>query len=605
METCQVSGQGEGQMDLTEDLSKQLEDIISTYQEASEEPAEQEEVEEEVLKEQVTKKSSAKDQKLEKKMLKSLGGLLSSSSLLDEHRGDQKQLKVLQKKLLQVMKEKDQLQSEHSRAVLARSKLESLKDITTHFQSTLTDIQAQIEEHSTRNTKLCQENSDLAEKLKSLISQYDAREANLEKVFKHRDLQQKLLETKLEQANMIITEGAEKHKREKDHLINKAAQSQVKVQILKEQEEGMQAQVNEDCLSISVCLPSLSLLLCLPLYLSLSFSCSRCLSPLPSLSLFYIVLRKSSNFSLQISMYSEKFDEIQGTVSKSNGVYASFRQDMEKMSKKMRKLEKESIQWKSRFEGCNKALIDMLTDEKEFELFTLKTQKLEKLCRALQEERNSLSHKLQEANPAAATSVAVTKEKENPELPAAEKPSETPSEKPSETPSEKPSETPSEKPSETPSEKPSETPSEKPSETPSEKPRAPEIPVLIETPAVVTPAPEKLAPATPLTRELADLKAQKARLQEIQMSFTLSNVVPPEFFDNEEEEETSTEPHGHTEAPEASSEATNAPEKNHIEGCNGDKTTEETTSPSSSSSATAAEEDEAQEQRDRDMESVD
>ncbi|XP_014066983.2 taxilin beta b [Salmo salar] len=563
METCQVSGQeepaqGQGQVDLTEDLSKQLEDIISTYQEASEEPTEQEEVEDEALKEQVTKKSSAKDQKLEKKMLKSLGKeamLLMQSlnklgtpeqkleaiikkhaELLDEHRGDQKQLKFLQKKLLQVMKEKDQLQSEHSRAVLARSKLESLcrelqrhnktlkeetlqrcreddlkrKDITTHFQSTLTDIQAQIEDHSTRNTKLCQENTDLAEKLKSLISQYDAREANLEKVFKHRDLQQKLLETKLEQANMIIAEGEEKHKREKDHLINKAARSQVKVQILKEQEEGMQA---------------------------------------------------------QISMYSEKFDEIQGTVSKSNGVYASFRQDMEKMSKKMRKLEKESIQWKSRFEGCNKALIDMLTDktlkEKEFELFTLKTQKLEKLCRALQEERNSLSHKLQEANPAAATSVAETKEKENPEVPA----------------------------------------TEKPSETPSEKPRAIETPVPIETPAVVTPATENPAPATPLTRELADLKAQKARLQEIQMSFTLSNVVPPEFFDNQEEEETTTEPHGHTEAPVASNEATKAPEKNHIERCNGDKTTEETTSPSSS--AAAAEEDEAQEQRDRDMESVD
>lgn len=47
-------------------------------------------------------------------------------SQLEEHRSDQKQLKVLQKKLLQVMKEKDQLQSEHSRAVLARSKLEGL-----------------------------------------------------------------------------------------------------------------------------------------------------------------------------------------------------------------------------------------------------------------------------------------------------------------------------------------------------------------------------------------------------------------------------------------------------------------------------------------------
>lgn len=50
----------------------------------------------------------------------------SLPSQVQEHRSDEKQLKFLQKKLLQVMKEKDQLQSEHSRAVLARSKLESL-----------------------------------------------------------------------------------------------------------------------------------------------------------------------------------------------------------------------------------------------------------------------------------------------------------------------------------------------------------------------------------------------------------------------------------------------------------------------------------------------
>lgn len=53
------------------------------------------------------------------------------------------------------------------------------KEITTHFQGTLSEIQAQIEEHSGRNTKLCQENSALAEKLKGLIAQYDQREAVL------------------------------------------------------------------------------------------------------------------------------------------------------------------------------------------------------------------------------------------------------------------------------------------------------------------------------------------------------------------------------------------------------------------------------------------
>lgn len=41
---------------------------------------------------------------------------------------------------------------------------------------------------------------------------------NLEKVFKHRDLKEKLLETKLAQANMMLKEAEEKHKLEKEHV---------------------------------------------------------------------------------------------------------------------------------------------------------------------------------------------------------------------------------------------------------------------------------------------------------------------------------------------------------------------------------------------------
>uniref|UniRef100_A0A8D3AMH4 Taxilin beta b n=1 Tax=Scophthalmus maximus TaxID=52904 RepID=A0A8D3AMH4_SCOMX len=375
-------------IDLTEDLAQQLEDIISTYQ-AAEIPAEPEDTEEVTA---IKESDSRKDQKLEKKMLKNLGKeamLLMQSlnklgspdkkleaiikkhaELLEEHRSDQKQLKLLQKKLLQVLKEKDQLQSEHSRAVLARSKLEGLcrelqrhnktlkeetlqrcreddlkrKEITTHFQGTLSDIQAQIEEHSTRNTKLCQENSGLAEKLKGLISQYDQREANLEKVFKHRDLKEKLLDTKLAQANMILKETEEKHKLEKELLLKKAAEFKLQVKVMKEQEIDMKT---------------------------------------------------------QLEMYSQKFDEFQGTVSKSNSVYSGFKQDMDKMAKKMKKLEKECQSWKTRFDGCNKSLVDMVTDrtikEKEFELITVKNQKLENLCRALQEERKGLYDKVQGA----------------------------------------------------------------------------------------------------------------------------------------------------------------------------------------------------------------
>lgn len=62
----------EGQhIDLTEDLAKQLEDIISTYQ--AENPAEPEDAEEVTA---VKEADTRKDQKLEKKMLKNLGVLL-------------------------------------------------------------------------------------------------------------------------------------------------------------------------------------------------------------------------------------------------------------------------------------------------------------------------------------------------------------------------------------------------------------------------------------------------------------------------------------------------------------------------------------------------
>ncbi|XP_070697785.1 taxilin beta b [Pempheris klunzingeri] len=530
METCQETGPApmgpeaspaeDRHIDLTEDLAQQLEDIISTYQ-AAEIPAEPEDAEEVTA---VKQADARKDQKLEKKMLKNLGKeamLLMQSlnklntpeqkleaiikkhaELLEEHRSDQKQLKVLQKKLLQVMKEKDQLQSEHSRAVLARSKLEGLcrelqrhnktlkeetlqrcreddlkrKEITTHFQGTLSDIQAQIEEHSGRNTKLCQENSALAEKLKGLISQYDQREANLEKVFKHRDLKEKLLETKLTQANMMLKEAEERHKLEKELLIKKTAESKVQIKVMREQETDMKT---------------------------------------------------------QLDMYSKKFDEFQGTVSKSNSVYSSFKQDMDKMAKKMKKLEKECQSWKSRFDGCNKSLIEMVADktikEKEFELVTIKNQKLENLCRALQEERRSLYEKVEGAAGQPDSNTTEPTQKEGPgEL------------------------------------------------------ETPEVP-KDEQPVQNTAAPTSGAPAstptleTPLTKELAKLKSEQARLKEIATSFTISHIIPTETSISQSQE---------------LSESVQEAEEDHIEESNSEHLQE-------------VKEDGHQEERDLEMESVD
>ncbi|NXK08661.1 TXLNB protein, partial [Herpetotheres cachinnans] len=420
--------------DISEELSRQLEDIIKTYGSAVSlmekestaigtdrpekgEPGSVEDVEYEDANEESEKEklapgdasrakelSGSKEQKLEKKILKGLGKYLHTytnllrteeatllmqslnklntpeekldllfkkyAELLEEHRAEQKKLKYLQKRQTQITKEKDQLQSEHSRAILARSKLESLcrelqrhnknlkeetiqrareedekrKEITNHFQGTLSEIQAQIEQQSERNMKLCQENTELAEKLKSIIDQYELREEHLDKIFKHRELQQKLVDAKLEQSQEMMKEAEERHQKEKEYLLNQAAEWKLQAKMLKEQETVLQA---------------------------------------------------------QITLYSERFEEFQKTLTKSNEVFATFKQEMEKMTKKMKKLEKDTATWKSRFENCNRALLDMIEEKamrsKEYECFVLKIQRLENLCRALQEERNELYKKIKQA----------------------------------------------------------------------------------------------------------------------------------------------------------------------------------------------------------------
>ncbi|KPP72761.1 alpha-taxilin-like [Scleropages formosus] len=423
-----------GSADVAEELSRQLEDILSTYclgdsdgGRGEDRPvmdgtelnglAEKDDgkSEEPKLNGSMTDKEQKKAQ--EKKKVKGLGkeitllmqtlntlstpeeklaGLCKKyAELLEEHRNAQKQMRVLQRKQTQLIQEKDQLRSEHSKAILARSKLESLcrelqrhnrtlkvrgrggsdgdpdasapsgdgcvwcplqedgvqrarveeekrKEVTSHFQVTLNDIQAQMEQHNERNAALRQENMELAEKLKKLIEQYELREEHIDKVFKHKDLQQQLVDAKLRQAQELLKESEDRHQREKDFLLKEAVESQRMCELMKQQEVHLKQ---------------------------------------------------------QLSLYTEKFEEFQNTLSKSNEVFTTFKQEMEKMTKKIKRLEKETTMYRSRWESSNKALLEMAEEktvrDKELEGLQGKVQRLEKLCRALQTERNELSKRVQ------------------------------------------------------------------------------------------------------------------------------------------------------------------------------------------------------------------
>ncbi|XP_056873163.1 beta-taxilin isoform X1 [Takifugu flavidus] len=220
-------------------------------------------------------------------------------------------------------------------------------EMASHFQAKLTDIQAQIEQHSARNDKLCRENANLTDKLELLVNQCEVRDESLEKINRHHELQLKLSEAKLQQADALLTEAQEKHKREKEYLLREAIEKTKKCCAMKEQELSMKK---------------------------------------------------------KLTLYAQKFDEFQGTLAKSNEIYARFKAEMDQMTEKMKKMEKETNLWKSRFENCNKALTDMMEERtekgKEFDLFVLKIQKLEKLCRVLQEERVVLYEKIKDVRKA-------------------------------------------------------------------------------------------------------------------------------------------------------------------------------------------------------------
>ncbi|XP_076611735.1 beta-taxilin isoform X1 [Chaetodon auriga] len=367
-------------IDPMEEFSKRLEDIISTYGPASSVLDRQLSVMEVEAKDDVAvsmeteisdimqslNKLSSPEQKLEDLVKK-------YAELAALRRSDEKQLSVLQQRLSVLLDERQQLQAESRSSIAARSKLETLcrelqghytvmtektiqrcredeekrTEMANHFQMMLTDIQAQIEQHSTRNDKLCHENSYLTDKLEGLMNQCELREANLEKINNHRELQHKLTEAKLEEANALLTEAEEKHKREKEYLLREAIDKTKKCFAMKEQE---------------------------------------------------LTMKK------KLTLYAQKFDEFQATLAKSNEIYVRFKKEMDNMSQKMKKMEKESNLWKTRFENCNKALTDMIEERaeksKEYDLFVMKIQKLEKLCRALQEERVVLYDKIKEVRQA-------------------------------------------------------------------------------------------------------------------------------------------------------------------------------------------------------------
>ncbi|KAK7532117.1 myosin-like coiled-coil protein-domain-containing protein [Phyllosticta citribraziliensis] len=90
----------------------------------------------------------------------------------------------------------------------------------------------------------------------------------------------------------------------------------------------------------------------------------------------------------QLNIYVEKFKQVEDTLNNSNDLFLTFRREMEDMTKKTKRLEKENQILTRKQEATNKSILEMAEERQrnhaELQRLRTKNDNLEKLCRSMQ-----------------------------------------------------------------------------------------------------------------------------------------------------------------------------------------------------------------------------
>ncbi|CAF3662591.1 unnamed protein product [Rotaria sp. Silwood1] len=305
------------------------------------------------------------------------------AELQEQQRLTQAKANESEKRLTIFMRERDQALLENGRIVAAKAKLESLcrelhrhsqqirdesaqrqrdeetkrRELATKFQTTIDEIASQLSNYSEKSTSLREQNIQLSEELATVVKKYELREKEVETALKKRELELRLTEASLEQSHTLLEERTELIKQER------------------QVSEAERLVLYKKCEELA-----------------------------------------SSELSLrsQVQMYSERYQEFQNAIQQSSQMVTSCHAEIEKMGKKIKKLEKERNDFRHRWEVAEqnqrKANEDFKLLEKEKRQLEIKLDKLDKLSRALQQERSDLQatiKKLSKSPTTASTSSSV------------------------------------------------------------------------------------------------------------------------------------------------------------------------------------------------------
>lgn len=293
------------------------------------------------------------------------------SQAADENRRLSLALKHSEKKVELLLREREQLQIERNKGIMARKRLENLcrelqkqnklvkneslqrvkeqeeirKDLSEKFQGGLAQITTLMNQNIEKNAKMYEENLEINKKFKEVYEQVEQKEQQLLKVHQQMKVDLQIADAKLAKVKMEATAEKEALLKEKQQLLLKMTEYQAQIKELQATEIGLRS---------------------------------------------------------EISMYTDKYDEFQNALNRSNKIYDGFNVEMEKMANKIYTLEKETTLWKQRWANSHDALVAMATDKqaRDAEMATLskKLTLLQDLCRMFQCERTKLLAQLKTQN---------------------------------------------------------------------------------------------------------------------------------------------------------------------------------------------------------------
>lgn len=250
-------------------------------------------------------------------------------------------------KLEQVCREQQKLMKSIKSESMSkiRDEEEKRKETQAHFQKSINDIFSTLGKNNDENLKIKEANTEMTKKFKYLAEQYELREKQLEKLNEQIKLETQLNEAKLAKAQMEATIEKEILLKEKQAALEEVLATKKSVLEMEKRERALKE---------------------------------------------------------QLRFTSEKYDQFQDSLQKSNNIFSTYKVELEKMAKRSKALEKEAFEWRSKYEKSNRALLNAVSDKQAQDEYMKKSARqltqLQKLCRTLQAERTSLLDALKANN---------------------------------------------------------------------------------------------------------------------------------------------------------------------------------------------------------------